>query len=154
MLSETKAPKVSLKIILIFKKKKSCKLILCSTIRNNGVLLAETIENTKWSCGGSFNIHSSKLLQLNYTLKKKIFFGFWYINTRCLLRFSRKMRCVCALTSHQMNFIIFFSRLNPSERVILCRWQTDAQTTGCLPESIPVALSHCCLWRYSFVTVK
>lgn len=46
MLLETKASEVSLKIILILKKK-SCQLILGSIIRNNGILLGETIENTE-----------------------------------------------------------------------------------------------------------
>lgn len=55
------------------------------------------------------------------------------------------MRCVFALTPHQMIFIIFFRWLNPSERVILCRWQTDAQTNGFHPESISVSLPHYCL---------
>ena len=93
------------------------------------------------------------MLWLDHT-KKKIFPWVLVHNTRCLLRFSRKMRCVSALTSHQMNFITLFSWLNPSERVILCRWHTDAQTNGFRSESIPVSLSHHFHWRYSFITVE
>lgn len=89
MLLETKVSEVSLKMILILKKK-SCQLILGSIIRNNGILLGETIENTEWSCEGSFNIHDAKTLWIDHPQKAQETKNRWVL-----------------IHQHQMSFEVF-----------------------------------------------
>ena len=84
-------------------------MVLCSIIRNNTVLLDKTIENIKCGAVEAAVIFAVQECHGLVTPKRKIIFcGFWYINTRCLWRFSRKMRCVCALTSHSNELYSLF----------------------------------------------